>query len=224
MRVPPTSPPPVHRPARRAWTAWRAGLLWLACVPLGAAAASELDVQTRRQDDRVEVRAQATVQAPWALVWATLTDYEHLPEFVPGMHSSRVLSRKGATAVIEQRGEASFLMLRLPIDVTVESTERPPYLEVRRLRGNLRHLEGRYEVRTLANAALVQLSWVGSIAPETELPPLVGEALVRMSIRAQFAGMVEEIERREALRAQGMAPSARRAAPPATANNRQTDR
>lgn len=206
-------------------------MAWLcvAWLPVATAAATaDIEVQTHRQGDVVEVWAQATVQAPQPLVWATLTDYERLPEFIPGLHSSRILSRKGATTVVEQRGEANFLLLRVPIDVTLESTERPPYLEVRRLSGSLRHLQGRYEARALPGTALVQLRWTGSIAPETELPPLIGEALVRMSIRKQFTGMVDEIERREALRVQGLPPSARparRPAPPPTSDGgRQSDR
>jgi hypothetical protein len=52
----------------------------------------------------------------------------------------------------------------------------------------------------------VQLRWVGSVAPENGLPPLVGEAMMRRTIRQQFAGMVREIERREAARL-GLSPA-----------------
>ena len=192
----------------RCW--WRRPATWLAFAlvlqwgPL-AAAPSEIEVDAARAGELIEVRAQATVKAPLAVVWGTLTDYERLPEFIPGLKKSRILSRVGATTTIEQSGEARFLFWSVPIEVTVESTERPPHIEVRRVAGNLRHLRGRYETEVLADPSMVQLRWIGTIAPDTALPPFIGKTLVRISIHQQFAGMVREIERREAARRQGAA-------------------
>ncbi len=180
-----------------AWLLW-ALLLGGYCVP--AASQSEVEVETSRSGDLIEVRARATISASFAVVWGTLTDYERLPDFIPGLKKSRVLARVGATTTVEQGGEARFLFLSIPIEVTLESTERPPTIEVRRIAGTLRHLQGRYETEILADPAQVQLRWIGSITPESDLPPLLGEALMRLLIRQQFVGMVREIERREAAR------------------------
>jgi carbon monoxide dehydrogenase subunit G len=170
--------------------------LWAPC----ALAKSVVDVRTSRQGDVIDVYTKATIKAPIEVVWATLTDYERLPDFIPGLKKSRVIARKGLTATVEQSGVARFLFLTVPIDVTVESTERPPNIEVRRVSGTLRQLQGRYETEVMPDASYVQLRWVGSIEPENRLPPLVGEALMRQSILSQFTGMVREIERREAAR------------------------
>lgn len=183
-------------------------------------AASTVDVRTSRHGDVIQVHATATVKAPMELVWATLTDYERLPEFIPGLKKSRVIARNGASTTIEQSGIAQFLFLTVPIEVTVESTERPPhYIEVRRVAGTLRQLQGRYETEPMPELGFVQLRWTGSIEPENGLPPLVGESIMRRSIRSQFTGMVREIERREAAR-QRPAPTTARtkpALPPASA-------
>ena len=178
-----------------------------------ALAATDLEVEATRNGELIEVRARATINAPLAVVWGTLTDYERLPEFIPGLKKSRVIQRAGAISVIEQSGEARFLFLTVPIEITLESTERPPNIEVRRIAGTVRYMQGRYETEVLATEpAQVQLRWIGAIAPESELPSLIGEALMRLSIHEQFRGMVGEIERREALRRQN-APDARPATP-----------
>lgn len=167
----------------------------------GALAVSVVDVQTSRHGDLIEVHAKATIKAPMELVWATLTDYERLPDFIPGLKKSRIIARKGATATIEQSGVAQFLFLTVPIEVILESTERPPHsIEVRRVAGTLRQLQGRYETEAMPDHSYVQLRWTGSIEPENRLPPLVGESIMRQSILSQFTGMVREIERREAVR------------------------
>lgn len=172
-------------------------------APVAALAAEDVAVETVRQGDVVEVRARATLEAPHAVILATLTDYERLQEFVPGLHSSRVLERRGPAVVVHQQGEAGFLFFTRPIDVVVESTERTPWLiEVRLLSGNLRQLTGRYEIEGHASGAAgkLVLRWTGTIEPERGLPPLFGELLVRANIEDQFFGMVREIDRREAER------------------------
>jgi ribosome-associated toxin RatA of RatAB toxin-antitoxin module len=176
-----------------------AALLTLA-APM-ALAAMALEVQTSRTGEVIQVRAQASVQAPLAIVWSTLTDYERLPEFVPGMKTSRLLTRKGATATVAQTGEARFLFFTVPIEVTVESTEQPPHaIEVRRVAGTLRHLQGRYDMQLLpTDPAQVQLRWTGSLTPESDLPPLIGQSLMRRMIKEQFEGVVREMERRAAV-------------------------
>ena len=177
-------------------------LLLAACAQC-AFAATDFEVAATRNGELIEVRARATINAPLAVVWSTLIDYERLPDFIPGLKKSRVIARAGATSTIEQSGEARFLFLSVPIEITVESTERPPNIEVRRIAGSVRYLHGRYETEVSGDPAQVRLRWIGAIAPESDLPPLIGEALMRLSIQEQFAGMVREIERREALRQQG---------------------
>ena len=133
-----------------------------------------------------------------------LTDYEKLPDFVPGLKKSRVASRNGTTVVVEQSGEARFLMFSFPIDVVLEAVEKPQSsIRVRSLSGTLRYLEGGYDVEAEPDSGKFILRWVGTIAPDVSLPPLLGEVVMRMSIEDQFTGMVREIDRREALRRAG---------------------
>ncbi len=144
----------------------------------------------------VEVKAQAVIEAPPEVIWTTLTDYERLPEFIPGLKSSKVIERKGAVATVKQSGVAAFLFFKIPIDVTVESKEAWPILEVKRVSGTVRQLQGRYEMIITPDSPTVRLIWTGVIEPENSLPPFIGESLIRHSIQEQFTGMVREIERR----------------------------
>lgn len=170
---------------------------------------NDVEVRAERNGDLVDVQAKALLRAPMDVVWRTLTDYERLPEFIPGLETSRIISRNGAQVQVAQTGRASFLFLSVPITVVVESTERPPYVvEVRRISGSIRHLQGRYEARPRADGRVL-LRWIGSISPDAELPPLVETALVRLSIRDQFIGMVQEIERRAGTLAPTPAPAPR---------------
>jgi ribosome-associated toxin RatA of RatAB toxin-antitoxin module len=175
---------------------------WLVLLAAGPAfGAEEVVVEALRKGEFIEVRAHATVEAPLSIVWATLTDYDRLPEFIPGLRKSKVISRKGPSVVVEQSGEARFLMFTFPIDVTLEAVEHPPSsIKVRALSGNLRHFEGGYQVEPVPGSNRIGLRWVGTIIPDVSLPPLIGEVVMRMRIEDQFVGMVREIERRESVR------------------------
>jgi hypothetical protein len=206
-------PPSIHRPARgpaghqgRRTAGWHAGALWAAAFAAwmlnlpGALGAEHFEVLASRRGDVVEVRARADIQAPLDVVWGTLTDYERLPDFIPGLKTSRIVARDGSRTTVAQTGEARFLFFSRPIDIVVESNEVPPHLEVRLVSGTLRSLQGRYETAALADPPGVELRWNGSVGADIQMPDWIGQALVRRLIERQFAGMVKEIERREAAR------------------------
>lgn len=188
---------PRRRSRRLLVWAWLAG----ACVAR-AWAATDVAVEAERQGAAVEINARATVDCAYDTLWSTLTDYDHLAQFIPGMHSSRVLEWRGNEAVVEQRGEAKFLFFRFPIEVTVGSASRPPdAIDIRVLKGNLHKLDGGYRIEKLGESRYI-LRWRGLIQPAMFLPPVLGTAVMRSNIADQFLGMVREIERREAARTQ----------------------
>lgn len=55
-----------------------------------AISGTDMEVVASRNGELIEVRARATVNAPLAVVWGTLTDYERLPEFIPGLKKVRL--------------------------------------------------------------------------------------------------------------------------------------
>lgn len=188
----------------RTWTApalsWPAlALSLLLAVAPRAHAAEELSVETTRRGDALEVVCHAELEAPADLVWQTLTDYNRLSEFIPGMRRSRVIVQRGPVSVVEQSGEVRVLFLTFPIEVTLSSLERPPHaIEASMLKGNLRRLQGTYRIEPQRGGRVV-LTWTGVIEA-VSMPPLLGEIVMRSSIEDQFRGMVHEIERRSAAR------------------------
>jgi len=167
-----------------------------------APAADDLTVEAYRRGAAVEVVARATLRAPHELVWRTLTDYDRLATFIPGLLRSRVIERRGPAAIIEQFGEVRFLIFSFPLEVTLASVEKPPdEIEVQALKGTLKQLEGGYRIERGRAPGVLVLHWRGLIQPAVSLPPLLGEVVMRANIEDQFAGMVREIERRQAERA-----------------------
>lgn len=183
---------------------WRVFLAQLVAAPLLGAlamapsrAADNVSIHAEQQGSAVTIEARAPLVAPLPLIWATLTDYDQLANFIPGMQVSRVIERRGAAAIVKQLGEAGLFFIKRPIDVVVESLEIPPHvIEVRVLSGNLKKLDGRYQIEPDTQPGHFVLRWFGVIEPQDGLPPIVGVPILRANIGAQFRGMVREIERR----------------------------
>jgi ribosome-associated toxin RatA of RatAB toxin-antitoxin module len=172
-------------------------LLALLAHAAAASAAEDLYTEVGRSGDRFSVRAQATIDAPAALAWQVLTDYDNLARFVPGLTASAVLLRDANHAMLEQKGEARFLIFTFPIEVRLEVLESPhDWIAARAVGGNLRRMSGRYDLQP-RNGALL-LRYTGELEPAFDLPPLVGTLALRGMVEEQFAAMVAEIERRAA--------------------------
>jgi len=172
-----------------------------------AAAVTDFSITAVPSGSAVSINARATISAPYALIWSTLTDYNHLSEFIPGMHSSKVVMRRGPTAIVEQRGEAGFFIFTQGINAVVASTEYPPErIEIRIIRGNIKQLSGHYQVDRGGKEDVWVLRWIGLIEPDLSLPRFLGVPLIRSNIEDQFRGMVDEIERRENARRAAVRP------------------
>jgi len=172
------------------------GAAWLAVASL-AGAADGLRVVATSSGTGVAVSAVASIRAPQELIWKTLTDYEHLAEFIPGIRHSQVIGRRGSAAIVQQDGQAGILFFTYPIKVVVESAEYPPHtITIRVLSGNLKQLEGRYLLERGIGEDDYILRWHGIIEPEITLPAFITVPLMRSNIEDQFVGMVHEIERR----------------------------
>jgi ribosome-associated toxin RatA of RatAB toxin-antitoxin module len=169
----------------------------LACLLLvcasAVATAADVSVQATRDGDAVEVEAVAEIPVSLARAWAVLTDYNRLSEFVPDLHESRVVSRQGTSAVVEQKGAARFLFLSYPIEVRLAVTEQPRRrIESRAVAGNFRELRSVYTLEPREGG--VRLRYQGRLVPDFQLP-LFHTYVLKSNVEATFRAMVEEIER-----------------------------
>jgi ribosome-associated toxin RatA of RatAB toxin-antitoxin module len=151
-------------------------------------------VRAWRDDDAVIVQAEAHLDAPVQTAWRVLTGYEHYPEFIPDLKSSRVLARAGNTAIVEQKGEAGFFLYHFPLEVTFSVTEVPGNtVSSRAISGTFREMIGTY-VLTETNPG-VRLVYTGRLVPAFPLPPLIGVTAVRAAVERQFMALAREIRR-----------------------------
>ena len=172
--------------------------LLLACLAGFAAQAIAADVVVRvaRNGDAFEVDASAELDGTVARAWQVLTDYGRFAEFVPDLHASRVVSREGNRAVVEQKGEARVLFFSFPIDVRLAVSEQPKERIVSRaVAGNFREMRSDYSLE--AGPGRVVVRYTGRLVPDFFVPPVVGTLALRRNVEATFRALVGEMERQQ---------------------------
>jgi ribosome-associated toxin RatA of RatAB toxin-antitoxin module len=170
--------------------------LVLLCA-LASAQAADVTVSASRSGDVLRVDAGAEFEGSLDSAWRVLTDYGRFAEFVPALQVSRVLSRDGNTAVVEQKGEARLLFLSYPIDVRLAITEKPrEQIVSQAVAGNFREMRSTYALE--ARQGRLYLRYSGRLEPDFYVPPLIGTYLLRSNVEAMFRALVDEIERQQA--------------------------
>ena len=140
------------------------------------------------------VNVFGTVQLPVAprIAWSVLTDYEGYPRFISQVRESRVIARNETGVVLQQRGDFGILFLKQTLGSRLLVTEQAPRTVLARsIEGPLRDFHGRYELEPVPGG--VRLTYHGRFVPDFDLPPFIGMAALRYSLRRNFQEMTEEI-------------------------------
>jgi ribosome-associated toxin RatA of RatAB toxin-antitoxin module len=159
----------------------------------------EDSVKRKHRKERIlfEIQASGLVRATPQQTWAVLTDYGRLSEFVPDLLSSKLLSRCGDEAIIEQQGSIGFIFMRQSIHLVVRVIENPfSTLDVALVAGDMKHYASRWELAPLEQGAGTRIAYRGSLEPDFFVPLLLGRALVQLDVQKMLAAVVAEIERR----------------------------
>ena len=160
-------------------------------------AGRDVAVHVTHSGDALQVNASAEYDGTIARTWQVLTDYGRLAEFIPDVQTSRVISRDGNQAMVEQKGEARVLFFSFPIDVRLAVTEHPYERVVSHaVSGNFREMRSAYSLE--AGQGRVLLRYSGRMVPDFYIPPLIGTLALRHNVESSFRALVEEIERRHA--------------------------
>lgn len=99
--------------------------------PASIDAVAAPDVMVREADGTYTVTARFHVPQSAAATLAVLTDYQHIPRFMPGVVSSVVLERTAGRAVVEQEAVSRLMMFSKKVHLVLEVTEGPATLSFR---------------------------------------------------------------------------------------------
>ena len=171
------------------------------------AASAEPEIRIERNQDAIVINASLRVDVHHHIAWQVLTDYDNLARFVPGMQSSKIVSRPGEPLLLKQTGQSGFLLFSLPIEVLVQVTEAP--LEAVRFHGvggSFKNKHGEWRIEPQGDATL--LIYQANIVPGFWVPPLIGPTVMGQDVRSKLLALAQEMRRRAASAVSGAAGQA----------------
>ncbi|MET0858127.1 MAG: SRPBCC family protein [Telluria sp.] len=175
-------------------------LMMAAALP--AMARPALDVSVARLDGAdgkvYQISARGEVAAAPGAVWRILTDYERMAEFVPDLHRTRVISRSGDEAVIEQFGEARLLFLRREIRLVVQVREQPiSQIDISLVDGDMKVYRCTWKLVPVPETGGTRVFYSGTVAPKFYVPGMLGSNLIRGDIETMMTAVMKRLDRPE---------------------------
>lgn len=174
--------------------------LLLACaVPaMAQLPALEVNVKLADVDDQkvFDVQASGAVMASPAAVWKILTSYERMPEFVPDLQSSRVVSRNGNEVIVEQLGAARLLFIKRDIRLVVRVTEQPTsIIDIALISGDMKQYHCRWELIPMPETGGTRILYSGRLVPNFYVPGMLGASMVRTDIEKMMTAVLARLDR-----------------------------
>jgi hypothetical protein len=157
----------------------------------------DIVVRVERDGQRIAVDVDCPVDAPWAIVWEVLTDYDHMAQFISNLQYSGVEEASDNVLRVRQKGQASRGPLTLKFD-NVREVELVPQREIRSrlIRGDMK--ESNFVTRIMQVNDRIHIVNAGRYTPNVWVPPLIGPALIEAETQKQYAEIRTEILRRTA--------------------------
>ncbi|KAF7040745.1 hypothetical protein CFC21_050626 [Triticum aestivum] len=160
------------------------------------------------------VRARVRVGAPLRAVWATLTDYEGLAGFIPGLSECRLLHQDKAFARLYQVGEQDLALgfkfnakgtidcYEGEMELLPESGARRREIDFNMVDGDFKVFQGKWSVQEVDGAGIsaaqefqTTLSYVVELEPKLWVPVRLLEGRICKEIKTNLICIREEAER-----------------------------
>ena len=166
-------------------------LLWL----FSCSAQAEAEVQVAPDANVIHISATIPTSVDRKTAWQVLSDYNHWAEFVPDLLVSRVVSQPGEPLLVEQRGRIPWLPA-FPVVVIAAVEETPNKgLRFQRVAGNIKALEGEWQIQ---GKFPVRLIYRSTVEPGFPLPPQMTIDIFRQDTKVRLEAMAQEMARRAA--------------------------
>lgn len=175
-------------------------LVWLALLltlQTGTAQATEphISVTVSKSGQAFVVDAQIRVEAPPAVAWDVLTDFEHMAAFLRNLRSSRVVDRQGDVLRVRQEGVASLGLFTFSFESEREIRLEPMQrILATGLSGSTQQMESQVDIFKTAEGTAIR--YHAEFVPASTLARLFGEPFVRREVEEQFRDMSREMLRR----------------------------
>ncbi|WP_205632812.1 SRPBCC family protein [Chlorobaculum limnaeum] len=154
---------------------------------------------TKMPDGVTGMKSTIYIDAPPAMVWKVLTDYNNLKLYIPKMVESDLVEDKGSLKVIALIGEFRVLLFKKTIRVTINMHETyPSKIDYEQISGDFEIYKGSWSLQKYSTKGTI-LTYVSEIKPSFVAPDFIFQGMLKKDMVAGLSALKVEAERLQAI-------------------------
>ncbi|KAI3805858.1 hypothetical protein L1987_21745 [Smallanthus sonchifolius] len=170
----------------------------------------DIEVEIEKvSNNRKRIRSKVAIDASLQTIWGILTDYERLPDFIPGLVVSQLLDKKESFARLLQIGQQNLAFglkfsAKGVVDCYEQDFEVLPYgqrrdIEFKMIEGDFEVFEGKWSIEQYEQSGFVSgqqydttLLYTVEVEPKMWLPVQLVEGRISREIQMNLFSIREE--------------------------------
>lgn len=159
---------------------------------------SDIRVKVENDGEQIIVKATFTVPAAPQQVWAVLTDFDNISNFISSIQSSKVVGRSGDDIHVSQHAIEKYAFLTISLE-SVRKINLTPFKKIheRMISGSMRKMEETTQLLPEGNHT--RIVYHAEIIPDVWILRFIGPHFIENEARKQFQEISNEIIRRKQL-------------------------
>jgi uncharacterized membrane protein len=158
----------------------------------------DIQVKVQRDGDSVVIDLTVTIPATPQEAWAVFVDFDHMPQFLNNLQSSKILEKHGNHWKVEQKGKTTPHAGFSFAFESLREVDLKPYESIRShlVSGTMKKHEGLTQL--FPNGSGTRVVYHAESIAGVWVPPMIGASVVESDVRKQFQDMEAEILKRQA--------------------------
>lgn len=168
-------------------------LILCLCCPMAFALDSPAPLVDIKEAGGGKLAVSATLTLPVrpCEVYAMLTDYDHLPSFIPGLLQSSYERISANRVKVRQLGEVQVLFFHVQMNSLLEMEETPNQRIVfRQIEGDLASYGGQWDFAATEGGS--RISYDSTMSFKGFVPLFIARSALRNEVEEQFAAIAKE--------------------------------
>lgn len=164
------------------------GIAWYEAL---AAGLREPEVTLHPDEDSLSVHDTVLLPLPPCRAYAMLTDYEHLPDFIPGLLESHAKRLSAHLVRVRQVGKVMVFIFPMRIESLLDMEETPDRrITFQQVSGDMKFYRG--EWRFTGEGAGTRVDYEATLGFHSYVPLQLARSVLRYDVKKKFASIAQE--------------------------------
>ena len=143
---------------------------FITITPSPSFAGEPIQISSSKSAGTNNLSARAIVDAPPAVVWKTMTNYNNLSNILPGYKQSQLVGSSGNTKTVNLALKVSALLPTYKYKVNIQENRQGMRLHLKRISGDFNALNASYKLQPMNDGKQTMIVYKLAIDPGSRIP------------------------------------------------------